>query len=196
MKIVGLTGGIATGKSTVAEMFRDLGATIIDADLLARKVVERGAPAYHEIIREFGEGILDLQGNIDREKLGEIVFNDPRARKRLNEITHPRVFDLMQQELKRAEREGARVVILDVPLLFESGADSWLKPVILVYADAQTQLNRLVERDGCSAQRALARINAQMPIEEKRKKAQFVIDNRGDLENTRRQVLEILAKNY
>lgn len=175
-------------------MFRDLGATIIDADLLARKVVEKGAPAYHEIIREFGEGILDSEGNIDREKLGEIVFNDPRARKRLNEITHPRVFDLMQQELKRAERDGAQVVVLDVPLLFESGADSWLKPVILVYADAQTQLNRLVERDGCSTQRALARINAQMPIEEKRGRAHFVIDNRGDLENTRRQVLEIWQK--
>lgn len=194
MKIVGLTGGIATGKSTVVRMFRELGSVIVDADLLARKVVEKGSHAYNEIIREFGQGILDSNGNINREKLGEIVFTNSEAREKLNKITHPRVFALIQQEIKKAEKDGAEVVILDIPLLFESGADSWLNPVILVYADTQTQLKRLMERDGYRAERALARINSQMPIEEKRKKAHFIIDNSGDLGKTNKQVVEIWQK--
>ena len=191
MRLVGLTGGIATGKSTVAEMFRQLGATLIDSDLLAREAVAPGGPAYLKVIERFGRDVLRSDGYIDREKLGRIVFNDDAARRDLNIITHPKVFELMMKRIEEAEKEGAEVVMVDIPLFFEVGGIPWLKTVILVWADPETQLRRLIERDRCDEEAARSRINSQMPIADKKEKAQIVIDNAGDMENTRRQVLHV-----
>ncbi len=188
MKIAGLTGGIATGKSTVVGMFEELGAKIVDADAIAKDVVTPGKPAYREIVEHFGEGILFEDGQIDREKLGEIIFNNEAERSFLNNSTHPRVFEEMQRQIKSYAESGAKVVLCDVPLLLESGAQSWLKPVILVYANPETQLARLTERDECSEERARARISSQLPIDDKKKNADVIIDNSGTPEKTRAQV--------
>lgn len=175
-------------------MFRELGAEIVDSDILARKVVEPGMPAYNDIVERFGKDILLPGGAIDREKLGGVVFHDEKARRDLNAITHPRVFEMMSARIKNAENSGAEVTIVDIPLLYESGASSWLKTVILVYTDEGTQLKRLIGRDNCDEARARARIASQMPIEEKKKLASIVIDNSGDIEDTRRQVLDAWEK--
>lgn len=194
MNLIGLTGGIATGKSAVAEMFRQLGMTIIDLDVLARKVVEPGLPAYNDVVKRFGRDILCPEGAIDREKLGGIVFNDKSARRDLEAITHPRVIELMMKMVREAEEKGAGPIMVDIPLLMEIGPVSWIETVVLVYADPETQLRRLMERDQCDKERAQARINSQMPIVEKKEKADIVIDNSGALEDTRKQVLEAWEK--
>ncbi len=188
MKLAGLTGGIATGKSTVAQMFEELGARIIDADAIAREIVRPGKDAYNEVVEHFGNEILTPDGRIDRERLGAIVFDDENERRTLESITHPRVFDEMQRRIKQHAGEGTQLTLCDVPLLFESGAQNWLKPTILVYTDPKTQLERLTERDECSEENAMARISSQMPIDEKKKLADIVIDNSGDMESTRSQV--------
>jgi len=193
MKLAGLTGGIATGKSTVAQMFRESGARIIDADIIARDVVNQNTPAYKEIVNIFGAEILCPDGQIDREKLGAIVFGDEKKLGILNRITHPRVLEQMQRQIAINKKEGALLTLCDIPLLFESGAQNWLKPVILVYAGPGTQIKRLMERDRCSRERAMARISSQMSIEEKKKLADIIIDNSGTIEATRAQV-EIVWK--
>ena len=194
MKLLGLTGGIGTGKSTVTQMFRELGARIIDADEIAREVVKSGRPAYKEIIRRFGKEILLPDGQIDREKLGSAVFSDEEKRQSLNNITHPRVLEEMQRQIRGYMDEGVMVTLCDIPLLFESGARNWLKPVILVYADPATQLARLIKRDRCSRERALARISSQMSIDEKKKLADIVIDNSDSEDATRAQVESVWKK--
>ena len=192
--MIGLTGGIATGKSTVVKIFEELGAGIVDSDLIAREIVEPGKPAYSEIVEYFGKNILAPDGKIDREKLGEIVFNDNEKRQALNGMTHPRVFEEMQNQIKSFAEKDVEVVLCDVPLLIESGGQDWLKPIILVYASPENQLDRLMERDKCSRQRALSRISSQMSIDEKRKHADIIIDNSGTVENTRAQTLDIWKK--
>jgi dephospho-CoA kinase len=172
-------------------MFRQLGATIIDSDLIAHEVAAQGGSAYNDIIKRFGREILNADGEINREELGAIVFNNEAARKDLNAITHPKVFELMTKKIREAEEGGADVVMVDIPLLFEAGAQTWIKTVILVYADPETQLRRLIARDNCDEARAMARISSQLPIEEKKKLASIVIVNTGPIENTRHQVLEV-----
>ncbi len=194
MRVVGLTGGIGSGKSVVASMFAQLGADVIDADQLAREVVEPGQPALEEIVKAFGRDILLRDGHLDRAKLGGIIFADPVARGTLNAITHPRIGERMAAELAlRASRPG--VLIVDIPLLYESDRTTGLEAVIVVWVDQQTQLRRLIERDGLKEQDARQRIAAQMPLDEKSARADVVIDNSGSRENTRRQV-ETVYRRY
>ncbi|AKM20033.1 dephospho-CoA kinase [Geobacillus sp. FSL K6-0789] len=189
---IGLTGGIASGKSTVSAMMRELGLPVIDADEAARAVVRPGEEAYRQIVAAFGPGILRADGEIDRAKLGAIVFNDEQQRKVLNAIVHPAVRKKMLAEKEAHIRSGAKTVVLDIPLLFESGLTHWVDKVLVVYVDDDVQLRRLMARNGFTEEEALARIRSQWPMAEKVKRADAVIDNNGTIEETRRQLLAIL----
>ena len=190
MKLIGLTGGVGSGKSTVAEMLRDLGATVVDADEATHAVYEPGSPGFDAVVREFGEGIV-ANGLIDRAGLGAIVFNDPVARRRLNDIVHPLVREWMAEKTAEAAEHGADVVVQDVPLLFENGLERLFSSVVLVYVPEAVQVERLVAGRGLPPERARAIVAAQMPIEEKRALAHHVIDNSGTREETRAQVRSI-----
>jgi len=190
--IAGLTGGIATGKSTVSNILADAGARIIDADQIAREVVRKGTVAYDEIVATFGTKILLPGGEIDREQLGDIIFNDHEEKKRLDAIVHPRVFERSAAMIAAiGEQTPDAVVILDIPLLLEAGMERDLAEVIVVYAPETVQLERLMKRDGIDSQAAMARIRSQMPIEDKRKRGTFVIDNSGDLAVCREQAMAV-----
>ena len=192
---VGLTGGYASGKSTVAKMFVELGATLIDADKLAREVVKPDKQAWFEIVAHFGKGILLKNREIDRKALGEIVFGSDAERERLNAIVHPRVLD---EELKAIEEIKGRgldaILILSVPLLIESGHYRQCDKIVVVTVDRDTQIKRLMERDGFSRKESLRRISAQMPLSEKVTYADFVIDNSGSIQETEFQVKEVFKK--
>lgn len=193
MKVAGLTGGIASGKSTVASMFSKLGVHIIDADEIAKEVVKRGNPAFDLVIEGFGREILTQEGEIDRKKLGKIVFFSKEKREKLNQIVHPFVKERMLLKVQELGKDIDKLM-LDIPLLFESGTHQWLRPVILVYVPERIQIQRLSERDGLSYEEALARIRSQMSIEEKRKLADYIIDNTGALRDTEKQVKEVYVK--
>ncbi|MHB8719446.1 MAG: dephospho-CoA kinase [Candidatus Dormibacteria bacterium] len=179
MRLVGLTGGIATGKSTVAAMLASHGAAIVDADALAREVVEPGEPAFGEIVATFGPAVVDASGRLDRPRLAAIVFSDPELRARLDAITHPRIADLMSERIDAALARGAALVVADVPLLFENHREAMFEGTLLVYAPQSEQARRLQERDGLDAAAIRSRLDAQMPIEVKRHLATWVIDNSG-----------------
>jgi dephospho-CoA kinase len=187
MRVLGLTGGIGSGKSMVAQMFSQLGAVVIDADKLAREVVEPGQPALEEIAATFGPQVLLPDGRLDRPKLGDIIFADPTQRAKLDGITHPRIRARMEEEIK-ARRSGPGVLIVDIPLLYENDRGRSVERVIVVWVDPQTQLQRLRERDGLTADAARQRIAAQMPLEAKRARADHVIDNSGNRADTQAQV--------
>ena len=191
---VGLTGGIASGKSTVAQMLVELGAHLVDSDQLARQAVEPGSPGLEEIVAAFGPGVLGPDGDLDRRGLRELVFADPVARARLNAIVHPRVRELMARELDhwRAADPGG-VVLVDVPLLFESGWAGRFAAVVLVYVPRAVQIQRLMRRDGVSRPEAEAALSAQMDIEQKRGLAHFVVDNSGPITDTHSQVRAVWA---
>jgi dephospho-CoA kinase len=194
MKVLGLTGGIGSGKSMVARMFAQLGGDVIDADQLAREVVEPGQPALEEIATAFGRDILLPDGRLNRGKLARIIFADPAARARLNAITHPRIRERMDAEIA-ARRSGSGVLVVDIPLLYENDRNGTVETVIVVWVDPDTQLRRLRERDGLTVEDARQRIAAQMPLHEKRARADLVIDNNGSREDTRRQV-EAIYRRY
>lgn len=193
MKLIGLTGGVGSGKSTVAEMFRELGAEVLDADEAAHAAYEPGSPGFDAVVREFGPGYV-RDGRIDRKQLGQLVFNDPDARERLNAIVHPLVREWMVRRTSEAAERDVAILIQDVPLLFENGLEHLFNSIVLVYAPEELQLERLVEGRGLDADRARAMIAAQMPIEKKRELAHHVIDNGGTVEQTRAQVEEIWAQ--
>lgn len=186
MVIAGLTGGIASGKSTVSAFLKDAGAIIVDADKIAREVVQKGLPAWLEIVNAFGQSILLPDGEINRILLGDIIFNDSAQKQVLNQIVHPWVFAETATRLTEIEKKKLNaVVILDVPLLIESGMDTGLSDIIVVYIPEQVQFQRLMTRDALAQKQALARIRSQLSIEEKKKRATIVIDNSNSLENTR-----------
>lgn len=188
MIIAGLTGGIASGKSTVSGFLAEAGARIIDADSIAREVVEPGTPAHDELSAFFGRGILLADGEIDRKRLGDIIFNDSAKKAHLNGIIHPRVYRRTEEMIAEiASQTPDVVVILDIPLLLEARMKRHLAEVIVVYVPEHLQLQRLMARDRIDANAALARIHSQMPIEEKRHLATIVIDNSGTLADTRSQ---------
>jgi dephospho-CoA kinase len=195
MIVAGLTGGIATGKSTVASIFEAAGARLIDADRIARDAVRKGAPAYHDAVAHFGEAVLQDDGEIDRKRLAAVIFNDPAEQRALERIVHPQVKQEIARSLDLIRRETPdALVIVDVPLLFESGMDRGLAAAIVVYVPEQIQLERLMARDALTQPEALARIRAQMPIEKKKSLATLVIDNSGSLERTRDQTLEVYRR--
>jgi dephospho-CoA kinase len=190
MKLIGLTGGVGSGKSTVAEMLRELGASVVDADEAAHAVYEPGSPGFDAVVREFGDEYV-AGGRIDRARLGELVFHDDDARRRLNSIVHPLVRDWMAQRTAEAAERGAEVVVQDVPLLFENGLERLFSTVVLVYAPEEVQVERLISGRGITPERARAIIAAQMPIESKRGLAHHVINNSGAREDTQAQVRAI-----
>jgi dephospho-CoA kinase len=194
VKLIGLTGGIASGKSTVAGILRRLGAAVVNADELAREVVLPDTPGWREIVQTFGAGVLQPDRTLDRQKLRKIVFDDGAARKKLEAIIHPRVRALAEKRIKEHAGAGFEIVVYEVPLLFEGNLQDSLRPVVLVAAAHATQKRRLMERDRLSEADAEKHISAQMSLEEKRRLADYVIENDGELEDLERQVREILER--
>ncbi|MFJ7727187.1 dephospho-CoA kinase [Neobacillus sp. NPDC097160] len=192
--VIGLTGGIASGKSTVSNMFKEMEIKVVDADVEARLAVGKGEPAYNKIIAEFGREILMEDGEIDRPKLGSIIFHQAEKRQLLNEITHPEVRKRMREQVEQAKKNNEAVVVLDIPLLFESKLTFMVDKTILVFVDNETQLQRLIARNNLSVGDAEARIRSQMPLSEKVALADAVIDNNGSQENTMKQLIEVLKK--
>ena len=194
MKLVGLTGGIASGKSTVAKILTELGAAIVDADMLSREVVAPGHDGWKEIVATFGGDVLQADQNLDRQKLRTLIFNNPDARKQLEAIIHPRVRALAERRIREHGEAGYAVVVYEVPLLFEGNLQEWLRPVILVASNVDIQRQRLQRRDGLDPTAAQKHIDAQMSLEDKRKLADYVIENDGSLADLESQVRAVLAK--
>jgi dephospho-CoA kinase len=192
--IIGLTGGIASGKSTVSQMLLDMKIPVIDADIEARNAVRKGEKAYQQIIDTFGKTVLTEEEDIDRVKLGSIVFHEEQKRMQLNEIVHPAVRERMNDKKEKFKLEGYQVIVLDIPLLFESKLTFMVEKTILVYVDEKIQLERLMVRNNLSEREAIARIQSQIPLKEKVKLADEVIDNNGNIDHTREQLVEILNK--
>ena len=190
--LVGLTGGVATGKSTVSAMFAALGCLIIDADRLARDVVEPGQPAHTQIVSAFGRGVLRPDGGIDRKALGAVVFADPAARARLESITHPAIRARVRARLAELTAAGFDgIVILDAPVMVESGDSRDVDRLVVVTADEPAQVARQQARDGLGADDARRRIRSQMPLDEKARLADYLIDNSGELAATEARVREV-----
>jgi len=191
VRLIGLTGGIASGKSTVAAIFERLGAQVVDADLLAREVVAPGEEALERIAAAFGAGVLTPDGALNRAALGEKVFADQAARRTLEEITHPAIRQRAEKRLARLRAAGVATAFYVAPLLIEAGVAARMDEVWVVYLDHATQLERLMARDGLTAAAAEARIASQMPMEEKKRLARIVIDNRGSREELEAEVLRL-----
>ncbi|NLO21827.1 MAG: dephospho-CoA kinase [Syntrophomonadaceae bacterium] len=191
MRIIGLTGGIASGKSTAARTLKELGAIIIDADEVARYAVEPRQPAWYDIVEFFGQDILNPDNTINREKLGFQVFSQPEYLKKLNQMTHPRIMEEIIRRLKAAAQEQADgFLILEVPLLYETNMERLCDLVWVVWVDSDTQIRRLMNRDGISRTDALRRIESQMPLDEKARRADLVINNNGSPEQMRQFIID------
>ena len=195
MIILGLTGNIASGKTEVASMFRKLGASIIDADQIARDVVEKGTPGWEEVVDHFGSEILDNDGSINRKALGGIVFSNREKLQKLNEITHPRIMEEIRKRIEILKQNDIQIVVIEAALIVEKGGmKDLVDKLVVVKTEENIQLERLMERNGMTREDAKDRIESQLPLSEKLKYADFVIDNSGDLEKTRKQVREIMNK--
>ena len=193
MILVGLTGGIASGKSTASSIFKELGAYIIDADVLAREIVEPLKPAWKDVVKNFGKGILNKDNSINRKKLAEIVFNNKKKREMLNAIVHPRVLKRAKEiEREIAKKDPEAVIIFDAALFIESGAYKKMDKNIVVYADEDVQVKRLMKRDGLTKDEAIKRIEAQMPLREKVRFADYIIDGNKALNIVKKQLKRAL----
>ncbi|WP_414046112.1 dephospho-CoA kinase [Macrococcus equi] len=187
MTVIGLTGGIASGKSTVAKYLSDQGFVIIDADIASRKAVEVGTEGLAQIKKAFGDQVIRLDGSLDRKALGNIIFNDSSEREKLNKIVHPRVRDIMENEKQNALMQG-KIVVMDIPLLYENHLEYTVDEVWLVYIPLNIQIERLMLRNNLSQKEAQARIASQMSLEEKKEKADKVIDNSGSIDALHEQL--------
>ncbi len=195
--IVGLTGGIVGGKSTVASMFKDLGAKIVDADKLGHSVILPHRPAWKKIIRLFGKDILRNDLTIDRGRLGKIVFTNQTLLKKLNEITHPEMIKLIKKEINLARNKThnqEKILIIDAALIYEAKIDRLMDKIIVVYIDEDEQIKRIIKRNNLSKEEALQRIKSQMPMKEKVKMADYMVDNSNSLDETKKQVEKIWKK--
>ena len=186
--ILGLTGGISSGKSAVSQCFKAKGIPVVDADAIAREVVKPRTPGLSKIIAHFGSSILTEERELDRKKLGEIIFNDDKEREILDNILRQEIELKMDEELEKLKREHHELIIMDIPLLFEAGYESKCDEIMTVFVSQKTQLSRLMLRDSISEEQALARINSQMPIVDKALLSDVIIDNEGTIENTKLQV--------
>ncbi|WP_160032954.1 dephospho-CoA kinase [Paenibacillus sp. An7] len=187
---IGLTGGIASGKSSVSKLLVSLGAILIDADQIAREVMLPGHPVLAAVAKHFGQVVLQEDGSLNRKKLGELVFNHPDQLQALNQITHPAIRQEMRDRKHKFEEQFPdRLVVADIPLLYESGLEDGYDQIMLVYVPREVQLERLMTRDGLDKDQAILRLKAQMDIEEKKQKADIIIDNSGDFEETKKQIL-------
>jgi dephospho-CoA kinase len=194
MVTIGLTGGIASGKSLVARVFKDLGAHVVDADQIARELLEPGQPALQEVIDHFGRDVLLPDGGIDRTKLGEIVFSDAEKRDWLNSCLHPRVFNVYTGHVRKLQGQPDGIIVFDAALLIETGYNNKMDRTIVVYATRDEQISRLISRNMLSRAQALTRIQSQMPLDEKREYADHVINNTGTQEDTERQARDLFIK--
>lgn len=195
MLIVGLTGGVASGKTTVSQVLKEEGAYIIDADQMARELARPHTPAWKQLVRTFGKGILCKDGSIHRKKLADIVFTDLRQRKLLNQILHPRIRKEMERRAKEIGRKDPEaIVVVDAPLLVELGEHRKMDKVIVVTSTQKLQIERLKKRDGINREAALKIFSSQMPVEEKAKFADFVIRNEGSLRETRKKTREVFRE--
>ena len=193
--LLGVTGGVASGKTTACRMLEELGARTIDFDVLSRVVVQPGKPAWKEVVAYFGERVLLQDKTLDREKLSEIVFRDPEKRKKLEEFIHPRIYEEFNRLVREYAAKDPEVIIqVAVPLLIEANLQYLFHKILLVYIPAERQIERLMERDHISREMALKILNSQLPIEEKRSYADFIVDNSASSEETRRQVRQIWEK--
>lgn len=188
MKVIGLTGGIACGKSTASAYLKELGACIVDTDGISRETTKKGGRGYEAVLKHFGDGLLTESGEIDRKKLGGIVFSDEAKRRQLNELLHPIVIEESIDQMNKAREDGYAVCILDVPLLFESGMEKLCDETWLVYVSEEEQIRRILKRDGLDRAAAKARIDSQMPLEEKMKYADRAVDNSGTVEDMQRRL--------
>lgn len=191
--VVGLTGGICSGKSTVANILTEMGIPVLDADRVVHQVYRPGTHVYEKLVARFGKEIVDGNGEIDRKKLGAIVFSDPEARAFLENATHPLVEGRMREFVARCRDSKRPLCVIEAALIFEKKKGKLFDKIVTVYCDRETQISRLVKRDGISREEAEKKINSQMPLDEKAKLADHVIDNSGSLEETRRQVEELVA---
>jgi dephospho-CoA kinase len=191
MRVFGLTGNIGSGKSAVAAMLREEGIPVLDADRISREVTAPGGRAYDAVVQAFGRGIVRDDGSIDRKRLGEIVFADPHLRARLEAITHPAILEAMKEAIAGIEREGHRVAVVEATLIHESGRKGLIEAVISVTCDREMAICRLAARDGMSRSQAEARLRAQMDAERKADASDYVIENSGAIESTRRQVVAL-----
>lgn len=189
MKVIGLTGGIASGKSTVSILLKDKGAVIIDADEISRKLMKKGTTTYKKVIKCFGDKLLDKYKNINRKKLGKLVFSDKNALKALNDITHPAIIDEIKRNLTELTKKGEQIIVIDAALLLEVGLDSVVDEVWVVAVNEKTQLERLMKRDKMlDKEQAVARIKSQMSLQERLKYADKIINNNKNIEYTKLQV--------
>lgn len=194
MMRIGLTGGIASGKSTVSSWFRRHGFPVIDADQIARQVVAPGEEGLKRVIEVFGSEMVSADGTLDRARLGSMIFHDPKKRQKLNHLLHPLIRQRMREQMDACEAQGCPAVVLDVPLLFEGPLTGWTDRTIVVYVTRETELSRLMRRDHLSKAEALARIQAQMSLEEKKKRADAVIHNDGTVACTEQQLADLLKQ--
>lgn len=195
--IVGLTGGIATGKSTVANFFKEEDIPVIETDVIARNVMQKGSDVYQAVVDYFGEEILLSNQDINRKALGQMIFSDTEKRQFLNDTVHPAVQKVMLREIEKYQLEGKKLIIADVPLLFEAGFDRDVDIILIVSLDEETQLKRLMERDQIDKALAMQKIKSQWPLTEKREKADFVLDNSESILSTKkafRDILEVLKE--
>ena len=191
MKVIGLTGGIGSGKSTVSQFLAELGAVILDADRVGHETLKPDTEVWREVVAAFGRQVLTPGGNIDRAKLGEIVFGKPESLSRLNQIMHPRMFNMVKAQLEEYQRQGVDVVVLEAPLLIEAGWTSLVDEVWVTVASESTVLRRLKERIGLSQSESLARIYSQLSSEERTKHADVIINNDGNLDELKARVGEL-----
>lgn len=187
--VIGLTGGIATGKSSVAAFLRELGAHVIDADSVGHSVYKKGSPAWREVVQAFGEQVIGQDAEIDRKRLGSLVFNDAEALARLNAITHPKMYNIFESEIERLRAEGVQVIVLDAAVLIEAGWSPLVDEIWLVHASDQTVLARLKEK-GVPREQALRRLRAQTPFAEKARHAAVIIHNEGNREELKQKVVQ------
>ena len=190
--VIGLTGGIASGKSTVSQMIKEKGIRVVDADVIAKEAVSKGTPALHQIVQTFGEDVLLPNGELNRQQLGAIIFSDEEKRKQLNAIVHPEVRKEMLEQRDEGINQQETFVVLDIPLLFESKLEGLVDRIIVVYTTPELQLSRLMNRNDLSEEEALNRIHSQQSLEEKCQKADRVIENTKDLAFMRKQLQNIL----
>lgn len=192
--VIGLTGGIASGKSTISSILKAVGWPVIDADLIARQIVMPGSKGLEQIVNRFGPQMLNSNGTLDRKKLGKTVFDDPKKLSDLDKIEHPLIQEAIDSQLDEFKKQHLPVVVLDVPLLFETGMDEECDLTVLAVVDQATQLKRLMKRDQISKMDAVKKISSQMSLKEKMQRADVIIDNNGTLEQTRSQVAELVDR--
>ncbi len=192
--IIGLTGSIASGKSTISQLLKDMGYTIIDADIVARMVVEQGSPTLNEIAKQFGHEVLHPDGTLNREALGELIFHNPTKRKQLNELMHPAIRQEMIAQRDQLKMQEIETIIMDIPLLFESRLQHFVEKILVVSVTEDIQLERLIKRNSLSKEEAEVRIRSQLPVSEKEKGADAVIYNNGSIEESKIQLERILKE--